>query len=141
MSSLGSGKPRHPMRNSRLLFLVRRLSFTLSTKYYGLSLLDASNMFTLVRIAVDFTPADVDVSLKDLPPESSETVLLFLPLPPSPVFVLSLLFTIFARGMEFFFKKNKKVVIFCWNFHSVTHRPGGATGAHSIRESGLCLCV
>jgi len=66
-------------------------------------------MFTLVRIAVDFTPADVDVSLKDLPPESSETVLLFLPLPPSPVFVLSLLFTIFTRGMEFFLKKNKKV--------------------------------
>ena len=84
MSCLGSGKPRHPMRNSRLLFLVRRLSFTLSTKYCGLSLLDASNMFTLVRIAVDFTPADVDVSLKDLPPESSKTVLLFLHLSPSP---------------------------------------------------------
>jgi hypothetical protein len=33
-------------------------------------------MFTLVCIVVDFTPADVDVSLKDLPPESSETVLL-----------------------------------------------------------------
>ena len=29
----------------------------------GLSLLDASKMFTLVRIAVDWTPADVDVSL------------------------------------------------------------------------------
>jgi hypothetical protein len=77
VSSLGSGKPHHPMRNSRLLFLVRRLSFTLSTKYCILSLLDASNMFKLVRIEFDFTPADVDVSLKDLPPESSETVCSF----------------------------------------------------------------
>ena len=42
------------------------------------SLLDASNMFTLVRIVVDFTPADVDVSLKDFPPASSETVQIFI---------------------------------------------------------------
>ncbi len=78
MSSLGSGKSRHPLRNSRLLFLVRRLSFTTSTKYYGLSLLDTSNMFTLVRITADFAPvelspthcplADLDVSLKGFPP-------------------------------------------------------------------------
>ena len=57
-----------------------------------LSLLDVSNMFTLVRIAVDFAPADVDVSLKDFPPASSEAVLLLLPLTPSPVFVFSFLF-------------------------------------------------
>jgi hypothetical protein len=71
------GQERHTtgMRNSRLLFSVRRLSFTLSTKYYDLSLLDDSNMFTLVCITVDFTPADVDVSLTDFPPASSETVL------------------------------------------------------------------
>ena len=79
----------------------------------------------LVRIAVDLTPADVDVSLKDFPPASSETVLPFLPLPPSPVFVLSLLFTIFARISNcfsrdgIFFRKNKKVVQFFFQFSSV----------------------
>jgi hypothetical protein len=83
VSCLGSGKPRHPMRNSRLLFLFRRLSFTLSTQYCDLSLLDSSNMFTLVRIAVDLTPADTDMSLKYFPPTSSETVLPLLPLTPS----------------------------------------------------------
>ena len=31
--------------------------------------------------------------------------------------------------------------MFCWNFHSVTHRPGRATGAHIIRETGLSPCV
>ena len=30
---------------------------------------------------------------------------------------------------------------FCWNFQSVTHRPGGATGAHIIRETELSPCV
>ncbi len=93
VSSLGSGKPRHPMRNSRLLCLVRRLSFTTSTKYCGLSLLDASNMFTLVCITVDFATVelspthcphtDVDVSLKGFPPASSQEVLTILPLPAS----------------------------------------------------------
>jgi hypothetical protein len=118
VSSLGSGKPRHPMRNSRLLFLVRRLSFTTSTKYYDLSLLDSSNMFTLVCITVDFAPvelspthcphADLDVSLKDFPPTSSETVLPRLPLSPSAVFVSSLLFTIFAGGLKQIWKKTTK---------------------------------
>jgi hypothetical protein len=65
-------------------------------------------MFTLVCITVDFTPADVYVSLKHFPPESSETVLPLLSLTPTPVFVLSFLFTIFERGMEFFLKKTKK---------------------------------
>ena len=102
VSSLGSGKPRHPMRNSRLLFLVRRLSFTLSTKYCGLSLLDVSNMLTLVRITVDFAPANVDVSLKDFPPASSEAVLPLL----SFLFVTPLLH--FCRRVEFFLKKTKK---------------------------------
>jgi hypothetical protein len=126
VSWLGSGNPRQPMRNSRLFPLVRRLSFTLSTKYCGLSLLDTSNMFTLVRISVDLTPADVDVSLKDFPPASSETVLPFLPLPPSPVFVLSLLFTIFARGMEFFFsEKQKSRSNIFFNFQVFTHRDRG----------------
>ena len=44
--------------------------------------------------------------------ESSETVLLFLPLPPSPVFVLSLLFPIFGTRDNFFFGKTKKGPIF-----------------------------
>jgi hypothetical protein len=114
VSSLRSGKLRHPMRNSRLLCLVRRLSFTTSTKYCGLSLLDASNMFTLVCITVDFAPVelspthcprtDVDVSLKDFPPASSEVVLLLLPLSPSPVFVFSFLFFILHKE----WKKNSK---------------------------------
>ena len=53
-------------------------------------------MFTLVSIAVDFTPEDVDVSLKDFPPTSSEVVLPILsfcqPLPDS---IFHLLFEIF----------------------------------------------
>ena len=71
------------MRNSRLLFLVR-LSFTTSTKYYDLCLLDTSNMLPLVRITPDFPPVefspthcqpvDVDFSLTDFPPTSSEVV-------------------------------------------------------------------
>jgi hypothetical protein len=65
-------------------------------------------MFTLVHITVEFTPADVDVSLKDFPPASSETVLPILPLTPSPVFVLSFLFTIFARGLLFICSRIKK---------------------------------
>ena len=56
------------------------------------------------RITVDFTPVtfspthcphvDVDVSLKDFPPVSSEAVLPLLPFPPSPLFVFSFLFFI-----------------------------------------------
>jgi hypothetical protein len=98
-------------------------------------------MFTLVRIAVDLTPADVDVSLKDFPPASSETVLPFLPLPPSPVFVLSLLFTIFGGGMEIFLKEKQKSPIFFLIFKCLHTVTGGATGAHIIRETGLSLCV
>ena len=75
-------------------------------------------MFTLVRIVVDLTPADVDVSLKDFPPASSETVLPFLPLPPSPVFVLSLLFPIFGTRDNFFLEKQKRVQFF-FEFSSV----------------------
>jgi hypothetical protein len=56
--------------------------------------------------------------------------LLFLSLSPSPVFVSSLLFTIFTRGMEFFFKKNKKVVMFCWNFQCDTPSGGGNRSTH-----------
>ena len=51
-------------------------------------------MFTLVCITVDLTPADVDVSLKDFPPASSEAVLPLLP----------------WSGMENNFQKNKKKV-------------------------------
>ncbi len=79
------------------------------------------------------TPSDVDVSFKDFPPASSETVLPFLPLPPSPVFVLSLLFQHFRRGTK---KCNFFLIFKC--LHTVT---GGATGAHIIRETGLSLCV
>ncbi len=131
MSSLGPGKPRHPMRNSRLLFLVRRLSFTTSTKYYGLSLLDVSNMFTLVRITVDFAPvelspthcplADVDVSLKVFPPESSETVLPLFACHPLPYSFFSFLLFILHKGWKKNFQKNKKLV----KFSSVTHRDRG----------------
>ncbi len=50
---MGFGESRHPMRNSRSLFLVR-LSFTASTKYCGFSLLDVSKGLLLVRIGPDF---------------------------------------------------------------------------------------
>ena len=93
VSWTGSGKSRHPIRNSRMLFLVR-LSFTTSTKYCGLSLLDVSNMLPLLRITPDFPPvefspthfpsADLNFSLTDVPPASSKVVLTLLPLPPSP---------------------------------------------------------
>ena len=76
-------------------------------------------MFTLVCITVDFAPvelspthcprADVDVSLKDFPPASSEAVLPLLSLTVSPVFDFSFLFFILHEGGKFF--KNIKVVI------------------------------
>ncbi len=114
---MGSGKPRHPMRNSRLLFLLRRLSFTFINEVLrlvplGLLKYVHTGVYRSL-IVVDFTPADVDVSLKDFPPVSSEIVLPFLPLSPSPVFVLSFLFTIFARGIEILvIKKQKSSPIF-----------------------------
>jgi hypothetical protein len=52
---MGSGKSHHPMRNSRLLFLVR-LSSTTSTKYCDFSLLDASKVLRLVRVPRCFPP-------------------------------------------------------------------------------------
>ena len=84
---------------------------------------------------------DVDVSLKDFPTTSSETVLPFLPLSPSPVFVLSLLFTSFGGGMEIFLKEKQKVQFFFWIFKCLHTVTGGQTGAHIIRETGLSLCV
>jgi hypothetical protein len=82
---LGVRKVTSPDRNSRLLFLVRHLSFTTSTKYCGLSLLTTSNMFTLVRITTSLEPVDLS------PPHCPrvEVVLCFLAIPPSPVFVFS----------------------------------------------------
>ena len=59
-------------------------------------------MFTLVRMTVDFSPTDVDVSLKDFPPASSEAVLPLLSLTASPVFDFSFLFFILHVGGKFF---------------------------------------
>ncbi len=49
----------------------------------------------------------------------------------------------FCRGIQFFSRKNKKVEgsNFFFNFQCLHTVTGGAMGAHSIRESGLCLCV
>ncbi len=101
----------------------------LINKYCALSLLDVSNMFTLVRIAVDLTPADVDVSLKDFPPASSETVLPFLSFPPSPVFVLSPSSPFFQRDAIFFSEKQKSIFSnFFFNF-LFTQRDRGGNGS------------
>jgi hypothetical protein len=55
--------------------------------------------------------ADVDVSLKDFPPASSEAVLPFLLLPPSPVFIFSFLFFILddMDGKKIYVKNSNKV--------------------------------
>jgi hypothetical protein len=108
-------------------------------------------MFTLVRITESLAPvelspthcprADLDVSLKDFPPASSEAVLLLLPWPPSPVFVFRHSYPFLHEHFLGDWKKNSRKqkssqIIIVW--HNVT---GGAIGAHIIWESGLSLCV
>ena len=67
-----------------------------STKYYGFSLLEVSKGLLLVCVEPDFPPVefsltllpsvDLNFSLTDFAPSSSETVLTFLPVTPSVVF-------------------------------------------------------
>ncbi len=94
------------------------------------------------QILCFFNPhSDLDVTLKDFTSTSSVTVLSLLPLTPSPAFVFSLLFTIFARELLGDWKKNSRKIKKVSNFHSVTHRDRGDNGTQIIRESGLSLCV
>ncbi len=75
--------PDESLLNSRLQFLVR-LSFTTSTKYDDFSL-DTSKGLWLVRVTPDFPPVELshthfppvnlDFTLTDFPPTSSEVVL------------------------------------------------------------------
>ena len=93
-SWMGLTKSRHPMRNSRLLFLVR-LSFTTSTKCCGFSLTVLDGVVTCAPrctrfstcgvLTTHFPPVDLDFSQISHPHHPSEVVLAFLPFTPSPV--------------------------------------------------------
>ena len=58
---LGVRKATPPDEELKIIVFSPSFVLHLMTEVLRMSLLDVSNMFTLVRIAVDFTPADVDV--------------------------------------------------------------------------------
>ena len=137
------------MRNARLLFLIR-LSFTKSTKHCDSSLLDASKRLFFVLVAPGFPPCghlthtfsirmDLDFSLTDFPPASSEVVLTFLPFTPSPIFVFPSVSQLHepqlsCLGVEKKFEEKKSQIFMVW--HKVT----GGQLEHTLSGKVACLC-
>ncbi len=84
-----------------------------SGRYCQVLSIHSGQDFAPVELSPTHCPhTDVDVSLKDFPPASSEAVLPLFPLSPSPVFDFSFLFFILHEGGKKNFQKNKEVVKF-----------------------------